>query len=141
MQGLPSLVHAVPLAVLSSAGQLGPPQLEILYRSGLSSNATLVAGSLPTRARRHGSSAAFEVAVTTATAASFGLHVGSRFTAAGQVLVVSGIIRPLGAGSSFWTVAPVAPVPQLTYLSQDSTPYLSGAVFAGAAELPELEAA
>ena len=34
-----------------SAGHLGPPQLEILYRSGLSSNATLVAGSLPTRAQ------------------------------------------------------------------------------------------
>jgi putative ABC transport system permease protein len=123
----------------SSAGQLGPPQLEILYRSGLSSNAALVAGSLPTRARAHGSPATLQVAVTAATAASLGLHVGSRLTAAGQVLVVSGIIRPLGAASSFWTVDPVAPVPRLTYLSRDSTPYLSGAVFAGAAELPELE--
>jgi len=122
-----------------SAGQLGPPQLEILYRSRLSSNATLVAGSLPTRARGHGSPATFQVAVTTATAASLGLHVGSRLTAAGQVLVVSGIIRPLGAASSFWTVDPVAPVPRLTCLGTNCTPYLSGAVFAGAAELPELE--
>jgi putative ABC transport system permease protein len=122
-----------------SAGQLGPPQLEILYRNGLSRNATLVAGSLPTRARRHGSSATFQVAVTSATAASLGLHVGSRLTAADQVLVVSGIVRPLGAASSFWTVDPVAPVPRLTYLCQDCTPYLNGAAFAGTGELPELE--
>jgi putative ABC transport system permease protein len=122
-----------------SAGRLGPPQLEILYRSGLSRNATLVAGSLPTRAPAHGSPAAFQVAVTTATAASLGLRVGSRLTAAGQTLVVSGIIRPLVAASSFWTVDPVAPVPRLTYLTPDSVPHLSGAAFAGAAELPELE--
>jgi len=122
-----------------SAGQLGPPQLEILYRNGLSRNATLVAGSLPTRARRHGPSATFQVAVTSATAASLGLHVGSRLTAADQVLVVSGIVRPLGAASSFWTVDPVAPVPRLTYLCQDCTPYLNGAAFAGTGELPELE--
>jgi putative ABC transport system permease protein len=122
-----------------SAGRMGRPRLEILYRSGLSRNATLVAGSLPTRAPGHGSPAAFQVAVTTATAASLGLRVGSRLAAAGQVLVVSGIIRPRGAASSFWTVDPAAPVPRLTYPTPDSTPYLSGAVFAGAAELPELE--
>ncbi|HEY1345582.1 MAG TPA: hypothetical protein VGF54_11385 [Streptosporangiaceae bacterium] len=122
-----------------SAGRLGTPQLEILYRSGLSRNATLVAGSLPTGAPAHGSPAAFQVAVTTATAASLGLHVGSRLTAADQVLVVSGIIRPLGAASSFWTVDPMAPVPRLTYPTPDSVPHLSGAAFAGAAELPELE--
>ena len=122
-----------------SAAHLGPPQLEILYRSGLGGNATLVAGSLPTRVQRHGSSATFQVAVTAATAASLGLHVGSRLAAAGQVLVVSGIIRPRGAASSFWTVDPVAPVPQLTSLGHNSTPYLSSAAFAGAPELPELE--
>jgi putative ABC transport system permease protein len=87
----------------------------------------------------HGSSAAFRVAVTTATAAGLGLHVGSRLTAAGQELVVSGIIRPRGAGSSFWTVDPVAPVPRLTGAETNATPYLSSAVFAGVAELPELE--
>jgi putative ABC transport system permease protein len=122
-----------------SAAHLGPPQLEILYRSGLGGNATLVAGSPPTRAQGHGPSAAFQVAVTAATAARLGLHVGSRFAAAGQAFVVSGIIRPRGAASSFWTVDPVAPVPQLTYLGPDSPPYLSSAAFAGAAELPELE--
>ena len=122
-----------------SAGRLGQPQLEILYRSGLSRNATLVAGSLPTRAPAHGSPGAFQVAVTAAAAARLGLRVGSRLTAAGQAFVVSGIIRPLGAASSFWTVDPVAPVPRLTYLTPDSVPYLSGAAFAGAAELPELE--
>ncbi|HKA96826.1 MAG TPA: hypothetical protein VKD66_11230, partial [Streptosporangiaceae bacterium] len=122
-----------------SAGRLGTPQLEILYRSGLSRNATLVAGSLPTRSRAHRSSATFQVAVTTRTAASLGLHVGSRLASAGQVLVVSGIIRPLGTASSFWTVDPSAAAPRLTYTCQDCTPYLSGAAFAGAAELPALE--
>ncbi|HYA50923.1 MAG TPA: hypothetical protein VEG33_07100, partial [Streptosporangiaceae bacterium] len=122
-----------------SAGRMGPARLELLYRSGLSRNATLVAGSLPTRAPGPGSPAAFQVAVTTATAAGLGLRVGSRLAAAGQVLVVSGIIRPLGATSSFWTVDPAAPVPRLTYPCQDCTPYLSAAAFAGAAELPELE--
>ena len=122
-----------------SAGHLGPPQLEILYRSGLGSNAILIAGSLPTHVQRHGSPETFQVAVTTATAASLGLHVGSRLAAAGQMLVVSGIIRPRAAASSFWTVDPVAPVPQLTGATGNSTPYLSGAAFAGAAELAELE--
>src|SRR5262249_42834051 len=102
-------------------------------------NATLVTGSLPTRVQGHGSSVAFQVAVTPATAAGLGLHVGSRLTAAGQELVVSGIIRPRGAASSFWTVDPVAPVPRLTGAETNATPYLSSAVFAGAAELPELE--
>src|SRR5256884_1162948 len=122
-----------------SAGRLGPPQLEILYRSGLDGNATLVAGSLPVPARRHGSPETFQVAVTTATAARLGLHVGSRLAAAGHVLVVSGIIPPRGAASSFWTVDPVAPGPRLTYPTPNSTPYLSGAAFTGAAELAELE--
>ena len=137
--GLVMNAGAVSGAAGPSAGRLGPPRLEVLYRSGLSRNATLVAGSLPTRAPGHGSPAAFQVAVTTATAASLGLQVGSRLAAAGQVLVVSGIIRPLGAASSFWTVDPVAPVPRLTSPGPDATPYLSGAAFAGAAELPELE--
>ncbi len=120
-------------------GTMLPPQMELLYRSGLGSNAALVAGSLPTRAREHGNFAAFQVAVTAATAARLGLHVGSRLRTAGQVLVVSGIIRPLGAASSFWTVNPSAQMPRLTYPLPTSAPYLSVAAFTGAAELPQLE--
>jgi putative ABC transport system permease protein len=116
-----------------------PPALEILYRSGLDNNATLAAGSWPARVRAHGPAGAFEAAVTAATAARLGLHVGSRLRTAGQVLVVTGIIRPRGAASSFWTVDPVASEPRLTYRSVDSPPYLSTAAFVGGAELPALE--
>jgi putative ABC transport system permease protein len=122
-----------------SAGHIGPPELELLYRSGLAANAAVAAGSLPTRAQQHGTSATFQVAVTAATAATFGLHVGSRLRTAGQTLVVSGIIRPRRAASAFWTVDPMAPVPQLTYPNPNSTPYLDGAAFVGAPELPSLE--
>jgi putative ABC transport system permease protein len=122
-----------------AAEHMVPPQLELLYRSGLGGNATLVAGSLPSRAKASSHSASLQVAVTAATAARLGLHVGSQLQAAGQRLVVSGIIRPLGASSSFWTVDASAAAPQLTYPSRDSAPYLSSAAFVGEAELPVVE--
>jgi putative ABC transport system permease protein len=137
--GLAISTGAVSGAPRPAAQHMLPPQLELLYRSGLSRNATLVAGSLPTRAQGHATSATFQVAVTSATAAGLGLRVGSRLRAAGQVLVVSGIIRPLGVGSSFWTVEPSAAAPRLTYPSRNSAPYLGAAAFVGAAELPQLE--
>jgi putative ABC transport system permease protein len=137
--GLAISAGAVSGAPRPAAQHMLPPQLELLYRSGLSRNATLVAGSLPTRAQGHATSATFQVAVTAATAAGLGLRVGSRLRAAGQVLVVSGIIRPLGVGSSFWTVEPSAAAPRLTYPSLNSAPYLGTAAFVGAAELPQLE--
>ncbi len=122
-----------------AAQHMVTPQLQLLYRSGLSRNAALLAGSLPTRAQGHGSSATFQVAITAATAARLGLHRGSRLRAAGQLLVVSGIVRPLGAASSFWTVNPAALAPRLTYPCRDCAPYLSSVAFVGAAELPQLE--
>ena len=91
------------------ATTLAPPQLELLYRSGLGRNARLVAGSLPGAA-----TATLQVAVTQATADRFGLHPGSRLRAAGQAIAVTGIVRPLRPASSFWTVDPVAAAPQLT---------------------------
>jgi putative ABC transport system permease protein len=118
---------------------MAPPQLELLYRSGLSGNATLIAGSLPASAATHVTSATFQVAVTAATAATFGLRVGSQLQAGGQVLVVTGIIRPLGAASSFWTVDPAASMPRLTYPSPASAPYWSSAAFVGEGELAALQ--
>jgi putative ABC transport system permease protein len=122
-----------------AAQHMVTPQLQLLYRSGLARNAALLAGSLPTRAQGHGSSATLQVAITAATAARLGLHRGSQLRAAGQLLVVSGIIRPLGAASTFWTVTPGALAPRLTYPCRDCAPYLSSAAFVGAAELPQLE--
>lgn len=120
-------------------GSMAPPQLELLYRSPLGSNARLVAGSLPAGFVGQGGDAAFEVAVTAATAARLGLHVGSRLQAAGQALVVTGIIQPVNPGSSFWTVDSSAPVPALTYPNPNAPPFLSTAAFVGAAELQALE--
>ena len=133
---------------------LAPPQLALLYRSGLGRNARLVAGSLPAAASPGaaapgspapaggaGGAAAvtFQVAVTQATADRFGLHPGSRLRAAGQAITVTGIIRPLRPASSFWTVDPVAAAPLLTYPSPNSAPYLSTGAFVSAAELPALQ--
>jgi len=115
------------------------PQLELLYRSELGRNATLVSGSPPGGEAPHVPPKAIAVAVTEATAARLGLRVGSRILAGGPLAVVTGIIRPVHAGSSFWTVDPVAPAPQLTYPSPDSAPYWSAAAFVSAADLPALQ--
>ncbi len=82
---------------------------------------------------------ALPVAVTAATAARFGLHVGSRLQAIGQLVVVTGILRPIRAGSSFWTADPVAGAPQLTYPTPDSVPFWSSAAFVGPADLRVLQ--
>jgi putative ABC transport system permease protein len=120
-------------------GSMSPPQLELLYRTGLDHDSRLVAGALPTRMTVIAGHAAFQIAVTAATAARLGLHVGARLRAAGQTLVVTGIIRPVSPGSSFWTVDPNAPAPRLTYPTPDSPPFLSSAAFVGVGELPALE--
>ena len=119
---------------------LGQPQLELLYRSTLASQSTLVAGSLPTRVEQGAKSATFQVAVTTATAARLGVHVGSRLRTAGQTLLVTGIVRPARPASAFWTVDPMAAAPQLTQLCTDCTPFLSTAAFVGPAEMEAVQA-
>ena len=127
-------------APLPAPGTMAPPQLELIYRTRLDHNARLVAGSLPARSAGKGDAATFQVAVTAATAARLGLRVGSRLSAAGQALVVTGIVRPVSPGSSFWTVDPSAAAPILTYPTPDAAPFLSTAAFVGPAELPALEA-
>jgi putative ABC transport system permease protein len=122
----------------------GAPQLELLYRSGLARNARLAAGSMPGAPGAGAPGAGtgpgtLPVAVTEATAARFGLHVGSRLQAIGQLVVVTGILRPVRAGSSFWTADPVAAAPRLTYPTPDSVPYWSSAAFVSAAGLPVLQ--
>ena len=118
---------------------LAAPQLELLYRSGLGRNTRLVSGTLPGAGTGTGTATTLQVAVTQATAARFGLHPGSRLRAAGQEVMVTGIIRPLRPASSFWAVDPVAAAPQLTYPTPDSAPYLSSGAFVSAAELTGLQ--
>jgi putative ABC transport system permease protein len=126
----------------------GPPRLEIAYRSSLPQHSRLVAGHEPDRssvrlkpgispgtpAENLVRAATFEVAVTQATAARFGLRAGSRLTAGhGITLLVAGLIRPSVPGSAFWTLDPVASRPALTYPGT-SAPYWAGAAFIGPAE-------
>lgn len=118
---------------------MAAPQLELLYRSGLGSNARLVAGSLPGASVAHAPPRAIEVAVTRATADRFGLRPGSRIQTLGHLAVVTGIVRPRHPASSFWTVDPLAPAPQLTYPAPNSPPYYGAAAFVNAADLPTLE--
>ena len=106
-----------------------PPELEVLYRNPLTGNATLVAGSFTARAEPAGTVA---VAVSTQIAARFGLHPGSRLTlriATGTVtLVVTGIMRPQGAASTFWMQDPLAGQPSLV-IPQGGPPYwVAGAI-------------
>jgi putative ABC transport system permease protein len=95
-------------------GAAAPPKLEVVYRDPLLTNARLVAGTYATAAVPAG---AVAVAVTTKTAARFGLHPGSRFqlgTPSGLVgLVVTAIITERGAASTFWAADITASKPSL----------------------------
>lgn len=118
---------------------MAPPRLELLYRSGLPGNVTSVAGSLPASASINGQSGTFQIVVTTATAAKFGLRVGSRLHMAGQELVVTGIVQPRQLGSVFWTADPVASAPRLITGSPTAAPYIAAAAFIGPGELAAMQ--
>ena len=121
--------------VVSGAGprtQTGaPPKLEVLYRDSLTSNAQVVAGTYAGTPVPAGTLA---VAATTQMAARYGLHPGSRLTAAstsGPVrLFVTAILRESAPGSTFWTQDPTAGTPALEQLTAESTPFWVGGVFA-----------
>jgi len=119
-----------------------PPELELMYRNSLGRDTTLVAGSMPTSVTTHGTADTFQVAVTAATAAKFGLHAGTRLRmpGLGLGLVVTGIVRPRHPASSLWTVDPVAVAPELIGASSTtSAPFWSGAAFVGEAELVPMQ--
>ena len=89
-----------------------------------------------------------QVAMSTQTAAKFGLHVGSTFEMTGperettgeasQVTVlVTAIVAPTDPTSSFWTVDPTIVVPGLQ--GPTDNPYWAGAVMVGQGETSEIE--
>jgi putative ABC transport system permease protein len=91
-----------------------PPELELIYRDSLNRDARLLAGKMPGA----GTATTLQIAVTPATAARFGLHLGSRLGAGlsgssgrPMSLVVTAVIRPVDPGSTFWTADPGAAVP------------------------------
>lgn len=116
-----------------------PPELELLYREGLLRRARLVAGRMPARETQTGHSSVFEVAVTQATAARFGLRPGSRLRLSpGPGLLITGIVRPARGGSPYWLADPVAARPVQVSYSGNFPPYWAAAAFIGPAELPLL---
>jgi putative ABC transport system permease protein len=89
-----------------------------------------------------------EVAMSTQTAAKFGLHAGSKFVMTGpespetgkvvQVTVlVTGIVAPTDPSSNFWTVDPTIVAPGLQ--GPTDNPYWAGAAMVGPSEAQEVE--
>jgi putative ABC transport system permease protein len=125
------------------------PQVELLDRPDLGTYGKLVAGTLPTSAgdRLRPAVARFDVAVTTGTAARFGLRVGSTVgladTSTGAVskitLVVTGIVRAVRPRSAFWTADPDALRPSFNKTEYGG--YWLGAMLISDSELDDLETA
>jgi putative ABC transport system permease protein len=89
-----------------------------------------------------------EVAMSTQTAAKFGLHAGAKFVMVGpesaqtgqkvQVTVlVTGIVAPTDPTSNFWSVDPTILAPGLQ--GPSAAPYWAGGVMVGPGETQELE--
>ena len=152
--GYNAVTGAAPRAVVGTA-----PQLQLSCREPLARYARLVAGRFPRLATlrqaartaqastgvvRPPLGGTFEVAVTQATAARFGLHPGSRVAVGVQgmavTLTVTGVLRPVAPGSAFWTADPVAAAPFLVPPSPYNTAYWEGTAFAGPAELAAVQA-
>jgi putative ABC transport system permease protein len=111
-----------------------PPVLQVVYRDALPRYARLRAGTWPATQVRNGRTTTFQLAVTTATAARFGLRVGSRLgIGQGEYVVVSGIVSAVEPGSAFWTQVPALLSPFLTTTRAGG--YWTGEGFVGSAEL------
>ncbi len=117
----------------------GKPELEVVYREPLTSNAQVVTGSYTSTAAPAGMLA---VAVTTQIAARFGLHPGSRLSVTSVLgtvrLFVTAILAERAPGSTFWTQDAIAGTPALN--AQDSPhPYWVGGVFADPDQLGPMQ--
>ena len=111
----------------------GQPQFEVTYRTALSRYSHLVAGRPPSS----GQGAVVQAAVTTATAARFGLRVGTRLSMGPTVrLVITGIIRPVHPAADFWTDDPAVARPTLIAGTSSTPAHWAGALFISAGGLP-----
>jgi putative ABC transport system permease protein len=130
---------AVPVTGAAPAAGYGQPQFEMIYRTELPSYSRIVAGRLPAGGSVARSENVVQAAVTTTTAARFGLRVGARLTAGPVQLVVTGIIRPANPASVFWSQVPAAAGPALSPATSSHLPYWVGAAFIGPGALPLIE--
>jgi putative ABC transport system permease protein len=133
-----------PLGVSSPLPPVGatPVKLEIAYRQPFYQYVRLVAGRFPASAGPQ----LFQVAVTSATARQFGLHVGSKvqITDAGDtgrlILDVTGIVAPRDPAALFWTADPTIAAPELQDAGSFSPPPTwLGQVIAGPGEIEAVQ--
>ena len=119
------------------------PQVELTYSTALGRYGRVVAGRLPAGVEQIDQQSVVQVAVTTATAARFGLRVGALLRVGTserpERVVVTGIIRPVDPASVFWTQNRVAASPVLAAASSSQLPYWVGAVFIGPGALLEIQ--
>ena len=120
-----------PVTGAAPAAGRGQPQFEVAYRTALPSYSHLVAGHLPS-----GTGRVVQAAVTTTTAARFGLRAGTRLTMGPVRLVITGIIRPVHQAAEFWTGDPAVTRPTLVQGAPNKPAHWAGALFIGAGGLP-----
>jgi putative ABC transport system permease protein len=120
----------------AQAAGYGTPQFELAYRTPLARYSRIVAGRLPAGSAASG---VLQTAVTSATAARFGLRVGSRLHAGPEQLVVTGIIQPVLPASAFWSANPLAARPVLTPATSAGPSYWTGTLFIGPGALQGIE--
>ena len=135
---------SAPLSVSSPLPAVGatPVKLEIAYRQPFYQYVRLVAGRFPASAGPR----LLQVAVTSATARQFDLHVGSKvqITGAGSAgrltLEVTGIVAPHDPGGLFWTADPTIAAPELQDAGSFSPPPTwVGDVIAGPGEIDAVQ--
>jgi putative ABC transport system permease protein len=125
----------IQVAGTARAAGYGQPQFQMIYHTELARYSRIVAGRLPAGGAVTG---VVQAAVTTATAARFGLRAGSRLHAGPVQLVVTGIIAPVLPASAFWSTDPLAARPVLAPATSGE-PYWTGGIFIGAGALPLIE--
>ena len=129
----------VPVTGATQAAGDGRPQFEMTYRTDLARYSQIVAGAFPAGGSAPGEQIVVQAAVTTTTAARFGLGVGTRLNAGPVQLVISGIIRPTNPAAAFWSEDLIAARPLLTQAASPQLPYWTGAVFIGSGAPPLIE--
>jgi putative ABC transport system permease protein len=120
-----------PVTGAARAGGSGQPKFEVTYRTALARYSHLVAGRLPSGR----TASVVQAAVTTTTAARFGLRVGTRLTMGQAPLVITGIIRPVHQAADFWTEDPAVARPTLVQGTSAKSSHWAGALFIGAGGL------
>jgi putative ABC transport system permease protein len=137
--GLTTTLHDVASGTARlPAGYL--PELEVIYRDQLTSNAQAIAGQVTATPR-----GAIGVTVTEQTATRYGLHIGSLLqlkSPNGPVPIqVTAVVRERDPAGTFWTADPLATAPDLTRNPTTGQVSLEGAVLAGPGQLAAIQSA